>query len=449
MKFTSLVSSALLAAHSASAISLNTNDPASIKSAASTIAHGMMSYYNGNTTGQIPGLLPGPYYWWEAGGMWGALIDYWYYTGDTTYNDVVTQALLFQIGPDNDFMPPNQTKAEGNDDQGFWGFAAMSAAENNFPNPPSGQPGWLALAQAVFNSQALRWDNSTCAGGLRWQIFAFNQGYNYKNSISNGCFFNVAARLYAYTGNQTYADWAEKTFDWVQDIGLMSSTYQFFDGSDDTINCTQQNHIQWTYNAGVFLYGAAMMWNKTGSDVWQARAENIWNASSIFFTGTNKQVMYEVACETGGNCDTDQLSFKAYFSRWMAASIKVAPFLEASIRPYLVTSANAAAAQCNGGQDGVTCGTKWTTGTWDGSYGVGQQLSALEVIQSNLIDNVAGPLTNSTGGTSQGDASAGTGGDGNPVAPSSTITTGDKAGAGIITAIILIGLLGGGWWMLA
>ena len=204
-------------------------------------------------------------------------------------------------------MPPNQTKDEGNDDQGFWGLAAMSAAEANFPNPSPDQPQWLALAQAVFNSQALRWDNSTCAGGLRWQVFAFNNGYNYKNTISNGCFFNVAARLYAYTGNQTYGDWAERAYDWVGAVGLMSNTYQFFDGTDDTANCSTQNHIQWTYNAGIFLYGSAMMWNKTGSDTWKQRTSSIWTAASVFFTGTNNQVMYEVACEPSNNCDVDQL----------------------------------------------------------------------------------------------------------------------------------------------
>lgn len=221
----------------------------------------MMKYYAGNQTGQIPGLLPGPYYWWEAGAMFGSLIDYWYYTGDTTYNAVTSQAMLFQVGPDNDYMPPNQTKSEGNDDQGFWGLAAMSAAEVNFPNPPADQPQWLALAQAVFNSQALRWDVSTCGGGLRWQIFTFNNGYDYKNSISNGCFFNLAARLGAYTGNQTYIEWAEKTFTWVQSVGLLSDQYYIYDGSDDTLNCTELDHIQWTYNAGVFLLGAATMWN--------------------------------------------------------------------------------------------------------------------------------------------------------------------------------------------
>lgn len=49
--------------------------------------------------------------------MMGALIDYWYYTGDTKWNDITQQGLLFQIGDGNAYMPPNQTMTEGNDDQ--------------------------------------------------------------------------------------------------------------------------------------------------------------------------------------------------------------------------------------------------------------------------------------------------------------------------------------------
>ena len=72
-------------------------------------------------------------------------------------------------------MPPNQTKDEGNDDQVFWGFAAMSAAELKFPAPEAGYPSWTAQAQAVFNTQAARWDPA-CGGGLRWQIYQYNNG---------------------------------------------------------------------------------------------------------------------------------------------------------------------------------------------------------------------------------------------------------------------------------
>lgn len=40
------------------------------------------------------------------------MIDYWYYTGDTSYNNVVQEALLFQANsPANDYKPINQSKA--------------------------------------------------------------------------------------------------------------------------------------------------------------------------------------------------------------------------------------------------------------------------------------------------------------------------------------------------
>ena len=84
----------------------------SIKKAASTVAFDMMSYYHGNESGQAEGLLPDPYYWWEAGALFGQMVEYWFYTGDTTYNQVVTNGILAQVGPQKDFMPPNQTKTE-------------------------------------------------------------------------------------------------------------------------------------------------------------------------------------------------------------------------------------------------------------------------------------------------------------------------------------------------
>lgn len=189
------------------------------------------------------------------------MINHWHYTGDTSYNAIIIQAMLHQAGDDGDFQPLNQTKTLGNDDQGFWGMAAMTAAEVNFENPPSDQHQWLALAQGVFNTQVVLYDTATCNGGFRWQKFSFNSGYNYKNSISNGCFFNLAARLAMYTGNATYAEWAEKTWDWMTGVGLLVEGVAVYDGTQNTDNCTSKDHNQWSYNAGIFLFGAAAMYN--------------------------------------------------------------------------------------------------------------------------------------------------------------------------------------------
>lgn len=247
------------------AASLTPYHTESVKSAASTVAWGMMKYYTGNNTGDVPGNLPDPYYWWEAGAMFMTLIDYWYFTGDTTYNAETVQAMLWQAGTTYNFMPVNQTKTEGNDDQGFWGMAAMTAAESGFDNPPDGTPGWIAMAQAVFNMMVARWDNTTCGGGLRWQIFTWNTGYTYKNSIANGCFFNIASRLARYTGNQTYADWATKIYEWETSVGLIAPNYAVYDGKSDLQNCTSVDHLQFTYNQGIYLFGAAMMYNFVSS----------------------------------------------------------------------------------------------------------------------------------------------------------------------------------------
>lgn len=425
-------------------ITLDITSSASIKSAASTVAYGLMSYYTGNRTGDNPGNLPSPYYWWEAGAMFGTMVEYWYYTNDTSYNPTVQAALLSQVGTDDDYMPENQTKTEGNDDQGFWAMAVMSATEMGFEDPPSSEPQWLALAQAVFNTMAARWDNTTCGGGLRWQIFTWNEGYTYKNSIANGCFFNLGARLARYTGNQTYADWAVKTWDWVNSIGLMSDTYDVYDGSSDTTNCSTIDHLQFSYNQGIYLFGAAMLYNFTnGSSIWKDRVNGILNATDIFF---KDGIMFEQACEdvnTVGTCDTDQQSFKAYLSRWMAATTKIAPFTYDTVMPLLKTSAAAAAQQCTGGTGGTTCGEHWTE-AYDGTTGLGQQMSALSVIQAMLIDQAPELYTNTTGGTSVGDSSAGTksgsSASGTVITPA---TTGDKAGAGFVTALTIAGVLGG------
>ena len=142
----------------------------------------------------------------------------------------------------------------------MWALAAMTAAEQQLPSP-SASPLWIDLAKNVFDLQASRWDTATCGGGLRWQIFNFNDGYAYKHSPSAGTFFQLAARLARYTGNQTYADWAVKTWDWTTSIGLIDSEFKVYDGAHTTTNCSDINNLEWTYTAGMFLYGSAVMYS--------------------------------------------------------------------------------------------------------------------------------------------------------------------------------------------
>lgn len=263
----------------ATAINLDVNNIDSIKAASRALAFGVQSWYHNNVTG-VPetaiGTLPPPLYWWEAGAVWGGMIDYWAYTNDTSYNPVVTQALMAQVGPDFNYMPPAYFTSLGNDDQAFWALAVLSALEYGFP-VPSGQKNttWLDLAKAVFDSQTPRWETAHCGGGLRWQIFESNKGWDYKNSISNGALFQMAARLARYTGNSTYVEWANKSWNWMSAIGLISRDYQVFDGADDLKNCSELDHTQWSYNPAMLIYGTSMLANFTNEKVWKDRTNGL------------------------------------------------------------------------------------------------------------------------------------------------------------------------------
>lgn len=96
---------------------------------------------------------------------------------------------------------------------------------------------------------------------LRWQVYPYLKGYDYKNSISNGCFFNIGARLARYTGNMTYADEAKKIFDWSRSVGFIADNWDIYDGAHISFNCSDINKVQFSYNMGVYIQGAANMYN--------------------------------------------------------------------------------------------------------------------------------------------------------------------------------------------
>lgn len=214
--------------------------------------------------------------------------------------------------------------------------------------------------------------------------------YTYKNAVSNGGFFQMAARLARFTGNNTYYEWAERVWDWTTGVGFIDESYRIFDGASTTDNCSEISQLQWTYNPGLFIYGSAMLYNYTnGSSVWETRLTGlVEQVNQTFFQAFDNatNVMVEAACEPYGTCNNDQYSFKAYLARFLAKTMVVAPYTRTTIQPLLVDSAQAAARSCSGPSDGVTCGEKWYT-EFDGKYGIGQELSALEVTQALLIDD--------------------------------------------------------------
>lgn len=136
----------------------------------------------------------------------------------------------------------------------------------------------------------------------------------------------------------------------------------------------------------------------------------------------------------------------------MATTAQLVPQLADTIWPYLEASAAGAAGQCDG-DSGTTCGYHFTTTTWDGTSGLGQEMSALAAVGTPMIKlkNLAAPLTVQTGAKSNTSLTANGANVGNvadvPGWVKGPITTGDKFGAAVITIIVIVTTVVGGWWV--
>lgn len=163
---------------SVSSIVLDVNNRQSVLNATTLLAHGVQELYNGNQTSGTIGKWPyPPYYWWESGGAWGGMMGYWHATKDESYTNVMMEALVSQFGPNYDFDRPEEAFNTGNDDQAFWVFVAMAAAEYGYPPPTSG-PGWHIIAQNAWEDYVYRWNSTMCNGGLKCEYLEFFRNTN-------------------------------------------------------------------------------------------------------------------------------------------------------------------------------------------------------------------------------------------------------------------------------
>jgi mannan endo-1,6-alpha-mannosidase len=116
----------------------------------------------------------------------------------------------------------------------------------------------------------------------------------------------------------------------------------------------------------------------------------------------------------------------------------------------LQQSAEGAAKQCSGGENGTTCGSDWASAEWDGTQGLGEDLSALNVILGNLrvagklatINETAsgsgGTVGNSTGTTATG----GSGGVNGSGAANGTTQSEGSASQIAVSSMVVVGALG-------
>ena len=123
----------------------------------------------------------------------------------------------------------------------------------------TGEPRYLAEAEALFAAMAEYWD-PVCGGGVWWR-----RDRSYKNAITNELFLLAAARLARRAGTdraERYLAWAQRAWAWFRDSGMIGSADLVNDGLD--AGCRNNGETTWTYNQGVILAGLAELWLATG-----------------------------------------------------------------------------------------------------------------------------------------------------------------------------------------
>lgn len=136
-------------------------------------------------------------------------------------------------------------------------------------------------------------------------------------------------------------------------------------------------------------------------------------------------------------CNTDMVSYKGYVHRWLATATQLAPFTARRILPFLRNSTQAAVDHCTTGNNGRMCTFSWAPDVHDGLTGACQQMNVLGALSSLLVVEAKAPVTNATGGTSQGDPNAGS--PRLPIHPYlRVISAWDKLSAAIVTVALVL-----------
>ncbi|KAF3937690.1 hypothetical protein ABW19_dt0201815 [Dactylella cylindrospora] len=375
---------------SISALTIDVEEPDTIRAAAKVVIENLANEYRSQDP-LTPGILGG-YSYFQSAIFFNTLIDYAAWSGDDQFNDLIRGDFFGQIGDDGNFLPSSQPDA-ANDDVGLWALAAMTAAEYGVEPLDSNSPSYLTLADNVFNDFVNRWDDDTCRGGLRWTISPTSSGYDFKDTTSNGAFFQLAARLGLHTKNETYLEWATTVFDWSVKTGVIQDEGAVYSGASVQDSCKQIDKKTFTSNLGLYFYGSAAMANATGAKTWEDRALGTYPYSVANFFGPQlyvddgtSQVIYEPACSqsTVDECNTDQKAGRSIFLRAFGAALDFfGETYEGSVLVPLSNSARGAARSCSSSGD---CSFSWTNGEYDASKGSGapEKMAAIEAFLAVL-----------------------------------------------------------------
>jgi hypothetical protein len=143
----------------------------------------------------------------------------------------------------------------------------------------TGDAAALARAKRIFDLVVHGWDNDPshpCPGGVFWTQAPWSQD---RNTVSNGPGAELGLHLYLLTKRAEYLAWAKRMFDWTNAC-MLAPNGLYWDHIDlaGRIDTTQ-----WSYNQGVMLGSAALLYKATGDRRYLDRARAIATAAIAFY----------------------------------------------------------------------------------------------------------------------------------------------------------------------
>ncbi|PWY68602.1 hypothetical protein BO70DRAFT_400231 [Aspergillus heteromorphus CBS 117.55] len=384
MGFRQLAWRALFLAGCVSAIDFNINNNETIKKSATVEFENLL--VNGVLDGTLSPINDSGY---PEGMLYSSLIPYWSATGNATYNSLILMRMesvetsVFNATWKGADVPTSEYVS--------WGLAAMAAADVDFPFPGDRKKSaWVFWAMAVgYKLDMIINRGAVCDGGL-YDDESQKNGTEF-DWFSNGAYFQLVSRIaLAFPPNKgTFINYADNAWSWSEKNGMVNTTdwtVSQMVSNTTTVNgstCTAVDTSRWSYAYGLYLSGAAHMYNVTGSDTWRTRTEGLLNSTLDTFFVNN--ILVEVGNGSASVANHPSIAFKGFLALCLASVANLIPDMADQIVPLLKDTAVAVAEQCDGSSNQTVCGSDWGNSTYNNDPSFGNTWNAANVFTSYLL----------------------------------------------------------------
>lgn len=255
--------------------------------------------------------------WWNAANAITAIIDYSRITGTKDYLGVIDNTFEkckeFEVqmpDPKDNWICRNYIN-DYYDDEGWWILAWIEAYDLTNDDK------YLKMARITFADMATGWDDF-CGGGVYWK--KPNIG---KSAVQNELFMLAALRLHQRGGGSTqgkdYLEWAEDTWKWFLNSGMLNDQYLVENGLSN--QCEVNSGSYHTYNQGMILSALVELHRVKQDENLLELAHKI--ASATITTLVDENEILKDPNEPNLNGDATQ--FKGIFMRHLGFLYSVSP----------------------------------------------------------------------------------------------------------------------------